>query len=92
MQNRRVPCARLERRAESAFLSDREKDYITLARRWSAECMVLTLPWTPPTPEQSGHFFSRYPVLKIHHTAVRHAARNTSVIVKLTPTDTSALP
>ena len=39
-----------------------------------------------------GYFFSRYPVRNIHHTAVRHAARNTSVIARLISTRTSAMP
>ena len=37
------------------------------------------------------HVLSRYPVLKIHHTAPRHRARNPSVTVTLTPTLTSAI-
>jgi hypothetical protein len=36
-------------------------------------------------------FFSRYPVLKIHHTAIMHSARNESVMPTLTPTLTSAI-
>ena len=39
-----------------------------------------------------GQFFSRYPVLKNHHTMARHTARKTSVIVTLTSTLTSAMP
>ncbi len=38
------------------------------------------------------HDFNLYPVLKIHHTAPRQIARNTSVIVRLTTTFTSAIP
>jgi hypothetical protein len=34
--------------------------------------------------------FSRYPVLKIHHTTAKHTSRNTAVMPRLTPTLTSA--
>ena len=36
-------------------------------------------------------FFSRYPVLKIHHTVIMQMARNISVMPTLTPTLTSAI-
>src|SRR5215212_3097320 len=48
---------------------------------------VLTFPDT-----YGGYALSRYPVLKIHHTAVRHKARKTIVMARLTPTLTSASP
>jgi hypothetical protein len=38
------------------------------------------------------YVLSRYPVLKIHSTITRHAARNTVVMARLTPTLTSAIP
>jgi hypothetical protein len=37
------------------------------------------------------HALSRYPVLKIHHTAPRHRARNPSVAIRLALTLTSAI-
>ena len=41
---------------------------------------------------KTGYVFRRYPVLKIHHTAVRHSPRNKSVMVTLSPTLTSEIP
>jgi hypothetical protein len=38
------------------------------------------------------YVFSRYPVLKIHHTVARHTAKKQIVMVRLTPTLTSAIP
>ena len=37
-------------------------------------------------------FLSRYPVLKVHHTAARHKARKTRVMPTLKPTPTSETP
>ena len=40
----------------------------------------------------SDQFLSRYPVLKIHHTATRQRIRKAVVMQRLTPTLTSELP
>ena len=40
---------------------------------------------------RQNYLLSRYPVLKIHHTAKRHTTRNKSVIARLTATLTSAV-
>jgi len=40
----------------------------------------------------SNQFLSRYPVLKIHHTATRQRIRKAVVMQRLTPTLTSELP
>ena len=40
---------------------------------------------------EAPQFFSRYPVLKIHHTTIMQAARNVSVMPKLSATLTSAI-
>jgi hypothetical protein len=38
------------------------------------------------------YVLSRYPVLKIHYTVARHMARKRIVMLRLTPTLTSAIP
>jgi hypothetical protein len=39
-----------------------------------------------------GHVFSRYPVLNIHHTAIRQSTRNKKVMPTLTGTLMSEMP
>jgi len=41
---------------------------------------------------QENYVFSRYPVLKIHATMATHIAMNTTVIIRLIGTLTSAMP
>ena len=49
-------------------------------------------PSWPLRPLDRGYVLSRYPVLKIHQTMVKHMARKRIVMVKLTPTLTSVIP
>jgi hypothetical protein len=42
-------------------------------------------------PYVARQFFSRYPVLKIHHTVIMQIARNRNVMPTLKPTLTSAI-
>ncbi len=48
--------------------------------------------WHAEAKPERAYAFSRYPVLKIHHTAVRQRSKKTSVMVRLRPTLTSAKP
>ena len=47
---------------------------------------------SPLPPLDGDYVLSRYPVLKIHHTVPRQIARKRTVIARLTPTLTSAIP
>ena len=46
---------------------------------------------TGASVREGGQFFSRYPVLKIHHTATMQMARNAKVMPTLKPTLTSEI-
>ncbi len=45
-----------------------------------------------PRFQLGGYALMRYPVLKIHHTIARHMLRKRSVMKRLRPTLTSAIP
>src|SRR5215831_19353355 len=47
---------------------------------------------TYTSQRRASYFFSRYPVLNIHHTMARQTARNTSDIARLISTFTSEMP
>src|SRR6185312_17360250 len=62
------------------------------ARGWANHPSIVTQMQTTGKCVNGARdqFFSRYPVLKIHHTAARQAPRKTAVAARLTPTFTSA--
>src|SRR5215216_2061506 len=69
--------------------------YVSLVLFGSTPSVGRSSPWLKSLEKLAhgvNYVLGRYPVLKIHHTVARHTARKPTVMARLIPTLTPAIP